>query len=178
MKSQDFTKAFISINFLNQEIFVKNGISKLAFLLGAKIVPVISYRDNNENSIIEFQQELGIENYNNKAEFLTKSIEDSYKFLENKIYEFPTQWTSWLTVHNLFMRNTSTAFFQNDAYGSKFNTERYSVFKLGKSNFIFDMFDYQSYPIEAELANAIQENNFSKISVSLLQELQDKNITI
>jgi len=98
MKSQNFSKGFIPINFLNQEIFVKNGISKLSVLLNAKIIPVISYRNKEENSIIEFCKEISIDSYSNKNDFIFKAIQDSYKILETKIHEFPTQWTSWITL--------------------------------------------------------------------------------
>jgi len=46
---------------------------------------------------------LSAEQYSSRQDFITKSIQDSYKVLENKIIEFPTQWTSWLTIQNLFL---------------------------------------------------------------------------
>ena len=110
IKKQDFSKSFIPINFLNQEIYVKNGISKLSVLLNAKIVPVISYRDNDESSVIEFHKEIGIEQYESKQEFITKSIQVSYKILEDKTNKYPSQFTSWLTLQNLFMRDYSTPY--------------------------------------------------------------------
>lgn len=178
MKRQDFTKSFIPINFLNQEIYVKNGISKLSVLLNAKIIPVISYRDKEENSVIEFHQEIGIEKYKNKQEFIAKSIEDSYKVLEDKIYKYPSQFTSWLTLQNLFMRNYSTPYIQNNTNCNKFNNERYTLFVVNNSYFIFDLLDYQSYPIKEELANSIKGNSFEKIKTGMKLELQQKNIII
>lgn len=178
MKRQDFTKSFIPINFLNQEIYVKNGISKLSVLLNAKIVPVISYRDKDENSTIAFHPEIGIEEFDNKHDFIIKAIERSYKILENKIYEYPSQFTSWLTLQNLFMRNYSTPYIQNNINCNKFNDTRYTLFIVNNTYFIFDMIDYKSYPIEQKLANAIQKNNFENINVNLKIELQQKNIIV
>jgi lauroyl/myristoyl acyltransferase len=178
MKRQDFTKSFIPINFLDQEVYVKNGISKLSFLLNAKIVPVISYRDKEENSVIEFHQEIGIESYKNKQEFLTKSMEDSYKILEGKIRKYPSQWTSWTTLQDLFMRNYSTPYTQKNKVYNKFNDERYSLFVANDSHFIFDLLDYQSYPIEKELAILIKKHNFEKIKSDMKLVLQQKNIII
>jgi len=143
-KSQDFNKGFMPINFLGQQIYVKNGISKLAALLGAKIVPVISYRDKDEKSIVEFCDVLSAEQYSSRQDFITKSIQDSYKVLENKIIEFPTQWTSWLTIQNLFLRDYSTPFDKNYVPKNKFNDDRYTLFVVNNSCFLFDLFDYQS----------------------------------
>ncbi|OCB78451.1 hypothetical protein [Flavobacterium crassostreae] len=176
VKSQNFDKSFISIKFLNQKIYVKNGISKLALLLGAHIIPVISYRDNNENSFIEFHNEIKIENFKNKEEFISKSIEISYKYLENKIYQFPEQWTSWLTIHNLFMRNITTPYTKNEKDRNEFNANRFTIFVVKSSYFIFDLFDYQSYPITLELSKALENNNFSEIDGTLLEELKNKTI--
>lgn len=178
MKKQDFSKGYITINFLKQEIYVKNGISKLAALLNAKIVPVISFRDNEENSTIEFHSEIGTEKYNDKQDFIINAIRDSYKILEDKIYEHPTQWTSWLTLQNLFMRNYTTTYNQNDTIHNKFNNERYTLFVINESHFLFDLLDYKSYPIHKELAIAISNNNFNKIDNNLHLELQQKNIII
>tara|TARA_B110000879_G_scaffold135493_1_gene177201 strand:- start:9 stop:581 length:573 start_codon:yes stop_codon:yes gene_type:complete len=178
MKSQDFSKGFIPINFLNQEIFVKNGISKLAVLLSAKIVPVISYRNNEENSVIEFCEEISIDSYPNKNDFIFKAIQDSYKILENKIHESPTQWTSWITLQNLFLRDYSTSFSKNKFLLNKFNDERYSLFTVKNSYFIFDLIDYKSYPIDKKLANSIKSNNYKEIDKILISELQEKNIII
>ena len=57
-KPQNFSKGFININFLNQSINVKYGVGKLASLFNAKIIPVISYRNNNEENNIEFFKEI------------------------------------------------------------------------------------------------------------------------
>lgn len=178
MKKQDFTKSFITINFLKQEIYVKNGVSKLAFLLNAKIVPVISFRDKEENTFIEFHQEIGIESYKNKQDFIRGVIESSYKILEDKIYKYPAQWTSWLTLQNLFMRNYSTPYVQNNIISYKFNNERYTLFIINKSYFIFDLLDYQSFFIEQELATLIKNNDFEKLKTNTKLELLQLNIII
>jgi KDO2-lipid IV(A) lauroyltransferase len=177
-KSQDFTKGYIPINFLNNNVFVKNGIGKLSALLGAKIIPTLSSRDKDENNSIEFYKEIQIADFENKQEFSIKSIEISYKILEKRLIEIPEQWECWLYIEKWFKRDFKTPYNVNKEILNQFNNERYTRFSLGKSNFIFDMYDYQSYPIEQELANSVQENNFSKINADLRQELQEKNIII
>ena len=87
---------------------------------------------------------LSAEQYSSRQDFITKSIQDSYKVLENKIIEFPTQWTSWLTIQNLFLRDYSTPFDKNYVPKNKFNDDRYTLFVVNNSCFLFDLFDYQS----------------------------------
>lgn len=177
-KSQDFSKGYIPINFLNNNVFVKNGIGKLSALLSATIIPAISFRDKNENNHLEFYKEIQIADFENKQEFSVKSIEIAYKLLEKKLIELPEQWECWMYIEKWFKRDFKTPYKVNKEILNQFNNERYTRFSLNKSNFIFDLFDYQSYPIEQELANSIQENNFSKINKDLKQELQEKNIII
>lgn len=55
---------------------------------------------------------------------------------------------------------------------------RYTLFVVNNSYFIFDLLDYQSYPIENDLAKLIQQNNIGKINSALQSELQQKNIII
>jgi lauroyl/myristoyl acyltransferase len=177
-KKQDFTKGYSPIKFLGQEIFIKNGIPKLSSILGAKIIPVISYRDSNENSTVEFHKEIYIKDYSNKQEFIDKSLQDTFNILEKKLIDYPAQFTSWVTVQDMFSRNDTTPYENKDPLLREFNSKRYSLFSLGKSYFLFDLLDYQSYPITNELANSIKNNTFNNIDKKLESELIYKNIII
>ena len=175
-----FSKSYIPIQFLNNTIYVKNGIGKLAALLGAKIIPIIAHRDGEENNHIEFYKEIQISDFDNKQEFAVKSIEKAYNLFEEMLYKYPTQWESWLYIHKWFKRDFSTPFnFESDNVSvNKFNDKRYAIFKLVDSFFLFDLFDYQSYPITPEISKALESNNFSEIDSTLLEELKTKTIIL
>ena len=177
-KKQEFTKGYSSIEFLGQEIFIKNGIPKLSALLGAKIIPVISYRNPNENSTVEFHKEISVDDYSNKQEFIDKSLQDSFRILEKKLIDYPAQFTSWVTVQDMFSRNYTIPYEKKKTLLRKFNSKRYSLFSLGKSYFLFDLLNYQSYPISNELAYSIENNTFNDIEDKLESELIYKNIII
>lgn len=178
VRNQDFSKGYIPINFLESTMYVKNGVGKLAALVDAQLIPVVSYRDENDTNHMEFFKELNIDDFKDKQEFSVKTIEIAYNKLQEKLLKYPTQWECWLYIQKWFMRDFSTPFFSDiDILGS-FNGDRYTTFQLGDVSFLFDMFDYKSYPIEDELVNAIKANSFKKIDSGLVLELEQKNIII
>jgi hypothetical protein len=177
-KSQNFSKGYISINFLNNKIFVKNGIGKLSALVDAQIIPVVSYRDEEERNNIEFFKEINIADFENKQEFSVKSIEIAYSKLEEKLIKYPAQWECWLYIQKWFERGFNSPYFKFQRINNEFNKERYNTFTVKQSSFLFDMYDYQSYPIEKQLFTSLNGNTFQNIGTPLLQELINKNILI
>lgn len=180
IEAQNFSKSYIPIHFLNQSINVKYGVGKLAFILNAKIIPILSYRTNNDenNNTIEIFKEISIYDFENKEDFSKKSIEYCYSLLEKNLLKHPTQWECWGYIHKWFNRDTETLFNEPSKSISKFNSDRYIFFEVNNSNFVFDMFSYKSYPISNEIFKLIEEQHFSKIDDDLLLELNQKNILI
>lgn len=85
-----------------------------------------------------------------------------------------------LDIHLWFKRDFTTPF-KNIVFNKKereFNYERYTLIKLENSFFIFDLYDYKSYPISEELNSQIKQNRFSEIESDLRIELKKKNILI
>ncbi len=174
----DFTKSYIPINFFNNEVYVKNGISKLAVLVSANIIPVIAHRDDNGNNTIKFYNEMCIENYTSKTDFLTQSIQDIYKLFENKLSKYQSQWESWLYIHKWFKRDYIQNFKQVKKFSNKFNDERYMFFKINKINYLFDLYNYKSYEINNDLFKTLTGKNFEEITNDLKNELILKNVII
>ncbi|MNQ34495.1 hypothetical protein D3C85_479520 [compost metagenome] len=177
-KNQDFSKSYITINFLKSNMYVKNGIGKLAALLDAQFIPVVSYRDDKGRNHIEFNPEISNDDFESKQQFAVKTIEIAYNKLEEKLIKYPTQWECWLYIHKWFMRDGVSPYYITQQVENNFNKERYTVFTLNKSSFLFDMFDYRSYPIGSDFLKAIRENDFKKIDPFLFQGLIEKNIVI
>lgn len=176
--SNKFDKSFIPINFFNNTVYVKNGIGKLAFLLGADIIPVLSHRNEKEKSIITFHKEITLSDYENKKEFPVKSIEDIYQIFEKKLNLYKTQWDNWIFIHSWFERGIKTPYIVCNNIVNQFNSDRYSLFKLKESYYIFDLYDYISYPIKIDLYRNLEKNRISEIESSLKLELIEKNIII
>ncbi|MCL9807366.1 hypothetical protein NAT51_17700 [Flavobacterium amniphilum] len=177
-KNQDFSKSFISIPFFGSQIFVKNGVGKLAALLNAQIVPVVSFRDESDRNSIEFHKEIKMGDFVSRDDFAVRSIEAAYLKLEEKLIQCPEQWECWLYIHKWFMRDDSVSFESLKHVEGCFNKERYTTFFLGQSIFLFDMLDYQSYPIDDELYEALRKDDFELIQTEILEELKFRNVII
>ena len=175
---EDFSKSYIPISLFNNEVYVKNGVGKLALLLNADIVPVISHRDNKEINHIEFYKEISISDFENKKDFTVKSIENVYQIFEKKLSEYPTQWESWLFLHRWIKRNFTTDYYTVTNLKNKFNNDRYIFFKMKETYFLFDLFDYKSYPLETELYKNLYNENFTQIEDSQRNELIMKNVIV
>jgi lauroyl/myristoyl acyltransferase len=177
-KAQDFSKSYIPISFLGQNIFVKNGVGKLAAILKATIIPSISHRDKKEENTIEFFEKISIDDFSDKQEFSIKAIEKCYSQLEPLVAKYPMQWECWSYIHNWFYRDIQVPYAENKNNISKFNTERYDLYEVNGTHFVFDLFTYQSYPIPTKIKNALKENKFNSIDKDFLDALRSKNIVV
>lgn len=174
----DFKKSYIPINFFENIVYVKNGVAKLAYLLNANIIPVISHRDEKEINHITFFKEISLLDFENKKDFPVKSIELIYKIFQEKLSIYKTQWESWLFIQVWFKRDFHIPYKVSTQILFKFNSDRYIFFKKKETFFLFDLFDYKSFPLELSLYNSLKNENFSEIEESLKKELISKNIII
>lgn len=177
--NKSFSKGYIPVKLFNNTIYVKNGIGKLASIINAVIVPTISYKDENEENHLTFYKEIKITDFKNRQDFSLKSIELVYTIFFNLLQKDPMQWSSWLDIHLWFKRDFTTPFKTiSSKEANNFNQERYTFFKLGKSHFIFDLYDYKSYSISESVYLQINQKRFSEIDANLYNELITKNIII
>ena len=141
-EAQNFDKGYISINFFNKQIYVKNGISKLANLFNASIIPVISHRDKNENSIIEFHEEITNISSNEKEDININLAKQCWLLFEKKLKLHPTQWEGWGYIHKWFIRDNTTPYLKVDMTKvSRVNYKRYVFFIVNDSHYVFDIFE-------------------------------------
>jgi len=176
--NQSFEKGFMPISFLNKTVYVRNGIGKLAALLKATIVPTITHRDKKENNHLTFYKAIKISDFESKQEFSLKSIEIVYNIFERELIHDPMQWGTWIYIHKWFKRGYTTSFNHIDNIQNVFNIDRYVFFKLGTSNFLFDLIDYKSYPIKNNLYKSITKGKLNELNSDVYNEPIKKNIII
>ncbi|WP_294962070.1 hypothetical protein [uncultured Flavobacterium sp.] len=178
VESQDFSKSYMPISFLNQNLNVKYGVGKLAALLNATVVPLISYRGIDDANTIEIYKEILIDDFDDKEVFAKKAIEYCYSILEKKVRIYPTQWECWGYIHKWFSRDLKIEYNSPVEKITKFNDCRYEFFEANGTNFLFDLFSYTSFPITEEICRKIKSNDFLSLKPELLLELNNKNILI
>ncbi len=175
---ESFTKGYIPIKFLKRHLYVKNGVGKLAAMLEAMIIPSIALRDKNDINTFTFKPELKISDFVDRKEFAIKSIEQTYLLFEKEMLKDPMQWGAWMYIHKWFKRNYTTPYKKNTSTAHKFNTKRYTLFRLGDSNYIFDLNDYRIFPIDNIIAKALKNNKLSSIKPTIYEEFMLKNILV
>lgn len=178
VEPQNFSKIFHSINFLNQKLNVKYGVGKLASILNAIIIPVLSYRGLNDENTIEIHKEISVDDFENKEIFAKSAIEYCYSILEKKVNIYPTQWECWGYIHKWFNRNLKVEYNSPVENITKFNHFRYEFFEANGTNFLFDLFSYTSFPITEPVYRKLLLNEFEDLEPDLLLEFKEKNILI
>jgi lauroyl/myristoyl acyltransferase len=178
--NNEFDDSFTPIKFFNNTVYVKNGIGKLSLLVNADIIPVISYRDESETPIIHFNKEVKISDFENRKTYPAESIEYIYKIFERNLKIYKAQWLDWLRIHKWFKREGQTPYINSHDVKNIFNEDRYSLFTLNGSYYLFDLYDYISFPITDELYDILKRNEISKISEDNMMktELIQKNVII
>ncbi len=179
-QGNEFDNSFTPIIFFNNTVYVKNGIGKLSLLVNADIIPVISYRDENENPIIQFSKEINFSEFGDKKIYPTKSIEYVYKVFEDSLKIHKAQWLDWLRIHKWFKRESKTPYTTNPNPNINyiFNEDRYSLFTVAGDYYLFDLYDYKSFPISSELYAKLINNKISLISEDITIELIQKNVIV
>ena len=98
--------------------------------------------------------------------------------LFNNVIKYKSQWIEWIFIHNWFKRGGKTPYKVNHNIKNIFNDDRYILFIKSNSHFLFDLYDYISYPITAELYEKLKEKKLSLISMDIVNELVEKNVII
>ena len=178
IRSNEFDNSFIQIVFFNNKVNVKYGIGRLALLLGLDIIPVISYRDKNENPVVYVNKEIKISDFQDRKTYPQKVIEHLFSLFEKKLAIHKNQWVDWVFIHQWFKRGARTPYTVPHTIMNIFNEDRYALFIKDKCHYLFDLYDYISYPIDSELYEQLNKNNISSIKKDWMAELVEKNIII
>lgn len=109
---------------------------------------------------------------------MSGAIKQLYKILECNLKIYATQWMEWIPIHTWLKRDWKTPYVHNPNIRNLFNNDRYSLFVMDNSYFVFDLYDYISYPIKSDLYNLLKTRKLSLIKKEMMNELIEKNIII
>jgi len=155
----------LQLNFLDQAIFARQGITYASFLANVPIVPVISYRKKETDIMLEFFEAIDPAKITSRKQYCQTITKQLFAYLEAKIRQYPLQWEGWLYVHkylnNLAVQEVQPSeeienispYLINKSENNliEFNHERFSLFVIQEEGFLFDRDQYKAFPLEKEV---------------------------
>lgn len=143
------------IDFLQRQIFTKQGAAFLSYASGIPILPVICYRQADHRNVIAVSPPIFPDKELSKKSFSLLTTQQLYKWFSTYLQAYPAQWEAWNYIHHhLFLPPESTTHLPKTAFQKshyQFNDQRYSLFSLRQDYVIIDRFYYQTYEISDDL---------------------------
>ncbi|NUN99866.1 MAG: hypothetical protein HUU01_04535 [Saprospiraceae bacterium] len=181
----------LKIGFMNQEIYVRQGLAHISYVTGIPIVPVISYRKTPDNITLHFYPQILPKAGESRRAYCLQTTEKLYGYLETNLKQYPLQWEGWLYIHKYL--DTKPLVLKKEATPTpvktgkrqlEFNRERYGLYHFGQEWHLFDSDTYQTFIIpetvfrwfeqvmKGGLESAVSESPFGKAWRAQLQAQQ------
>ncbi len=176
-------KNMAKITFLNQNIFVKQGLPVLSYVFNTPILPVFSFRQENTNSIkIESSHPIYPDLSMSRNMFGYEITQKLYSILETKVNKNPFEWEGWLYIHKWL----DTESLNNDSPEHnpdkkkeelKFNQKKYIPFIVSNKFFLLEKDTHLAYEMDAETKQII-DGNLSSLNKKQLNYYINKQILV
>lgn len=174
------------INFLNQQIQVRDGVGVLSKMSGAPILPVISYLPSADEIYFRFFNPIYPDpGSTDKQGTVVQTI---YDLFATFISEFPAQWEGWLSLHkNMVIHNTSIeqAVQPKDTQDELYAVNRrlFGIICSKGKYYILERASMKAYPVSPHLFQLLKchSNNILKkeiFDVNSFAELLSKEVLI
>lgn len=154
-------KNMAKVTFLNQNIFVKQGLPVLSYVFNTPILPVFSLRQKETNVVLiescsPIHPDLSISRIN----FGFKITQELYSILEQKVIENPFEWEGWLYVHKwLDTESLNPDLFIQETNKKKeqlsFNQKKYVPFILSNKIFLLSKDTHLAYEADSDTKKII-----------------------
>ena len=180
----DTQDSLVEIDFLNQRILARQGLSYLSFMAKVPIVPVVCYRKPDGRNVLHIGEPISLNNTAKREQYAQETTQSMFNFFGGFLNKYPDQWEGWHYVHK-FLQPTPPTY---PTYQSvkklvySFNTTRYDIFDLKTSPLLFDNTSYQTFEITPDLKEFLLNANVPKqkkvLGSQLFNELIQKQILI
>jgi hypothetical protein len=146
------------IPFLKNKIKVKRGIPVLSYSSKTRIVPVFTYRSNEEIHV-DFLKPITPDTNRDKEDFINQSMTTLYNQFEYYLSKYPEQWEGWAYTHEHEHKGNdekpAASFKRGNTY--VFNHSRFvPIFSEGK-NYFFDKHSFMSLHVPSKFGSLAQE---------------------
>jgi lauroyl/myristoyl acyltransferase len=165
----------LRVSFLNKTIVSRSGIATLAHATRTPIIPIISYYKTVDGVEIPYYDCLpAIEPKAVPAEvFVRETTQQLYDLLADYVRRYVDQWESWFYFHKFLDFDALTATSSDDepvvdapVTAFRFNEERYSLFKIEQTSYLFDRQTYQAFPLTDDAFDWLHQLEQSSDSTS------------
>lgn len=174
------------VEFLNQEIYARKGIGWLAHAAGTAIIPLASYRPDQDTIRLRFFDPIYPTGKDRNA-FAQQTTQRIYDHAAPLISENPEQWETWLYIHKVaHIINRKPAHNKNGYTMDgdiQFNSPAFGIFKINNTPFLLQKNDYSFYEIDEALyglltMNAVQPLRNENFDKGYLEKLFKQGVLI
>lgn len=168
------SKYQIAVPFLEGAIMARAGLAAIAWLTNLPIYPIISYRPNVADNIpiIEIAAPLHPDRRIPFKDYIADTTVALYKVLEDYVSVYYEQWEPWFYIHRYLPQQTPAE--DNETTDApprasdtttdtdrldvplQFNQKRYALFKIEDECYLLDKVKYLTYPLPADLYQALK----------------------
>lgn len=168
------------IDFLNQSIYSKKGVTYLAKAAKVPLVIAVAYRKRLEDIRLHFFDPIIPENNLNSDNFAYDTTQLIYNMFTTLLKQYPGQWETWLYLHkqidstNLNSVSDSKQIIRREICDDErfsFNPIGYGLFKIKEDTFIFNKHSYSTYPIDSIVYNLLLKSSDSYIKKNQLSDI-------
>jgi lauroyl/myristoyl acyltransferase len=151
-----------AVNFLNQQLFARKGISFLAHVANVPIVSVVSWRPSWEAIRLRFFDPVFPDTNKERDAFARETTQQIYDLATPIIQSYPEQWEGWLYLHKtanvINPVNINQTENQVQKKGSlQFNTNLFGVLMVNGTAFLLNKNTYSFYEIDQRLYQVLTE---------------------
>lgn len=181
------------INFLDNKINVRKGVSFISYLTKTPIVNVFNYIEDNKDIVYHISNSI-ISRNKNEDQFVMENVWNEFSIF---LKQYPEQWEVWRYLHkSLIDKSNNTTNSINhfndieDQYIDNntnklyyFNLNEYSLFTTTEDLYLLDKKTLNSYYIIPILADLLRKSLFTPIlsdtnNLKLINHLFNKNLLL
>jgi lauroyl/myristoyl acyltransferase len=180
MKKDEISNNLCDIQFLNQRIYARMGVSFIAHAANVPIIPVVCYRPSLSEINLYFGDPIYPNLKKSRKEFAEHTTQVIYNFAAPIIKLYPEQWEGWLYLHKIIninvLRNKELKFVKIEQFQEyatlRFNNIEYGLLKIEGSTYLLKKNGYISFPISYSLYNLLIKANTNSITKYEFDELE------
>lgn len=152
-------KHLMRVPLLESHIMVRTGLAHLSKIANVPIVPMITYRKQNEFPTICLFNSILANSNENTSNYVIRAIRVIYQYLDSALRSYADQYEPWLYMYKFADKiSTNTGQKQFCDINYKFNDFRYNAFCHKNIHYLLDNNDFSAIEIDADTYRHLKMN--------------------